>query len=117
MAPRLGMSDKTDVSPFCFLPNYWRLGGLLFATASSMCLQSSTRKKNLFQQTLSADSPHAHAGASEHANQQMLCICCLQASHSSHPVCTTALQRNIAFTVPPPRARRQEEACTLMGSI
>lgn len=68
------------------------------------------------QKTLSVDSPHADSGDSEHANQRMLCICCLQTPHSSHPVCAAALQRNIPFTAPPPWSRKEHDISTWMGN-
>lgn len=47
--------------------------------------------------------------------------CELLAPHSSHPACAAALQRNIPFTVPPPRSQEaarflhSDEQCA--GSI
>lgn len=101
------------MSPYCFLPNCRRLGDLLFATASSMCLRTQHKGQNFSQKILSVGSSHADSG---HANHWMLCICCLQTSHSSNPVCAAALQRNIPFMAPPPWSRKEHDASTWMGN-
>lgn len=96
---------KPEMSPYCFFPNGRRLGDLLFAIASSICLRTQHKEQSFSQKTLSVDFLHADSGDSEHANHRTLCICCLQTPHSSHPVCAAALQRNIPFMAPPPWSR------------
>lgn len=104
------------MSPYFFFPNCRRLGDLLFAIASSMCLGTQHKEQSFSQRTLSVDSSHADSGDSKHANYRMLCICCLQTPHSSHPVCAAALQRNIPFMAPPPWSRKEHNTSTWMGN-
>lgn len=81
--PGQGCVIKLEMSPYCFLPNCRRIEDLLLATASSICLGIQYKEQSFSQKTLSVGCPHADPGDSEHANHQMLCICCLQNPHSS----------------------------------
>ena len=101
VARRSGLSDKARSEPILLPSKLWETRGPAVCHSLLYVLGDQHKGEKLSQKTLFAGSPHADAGALEHANQQMLCICCLQAPHSSHPVCAAALQRNIPFTVPP----------------
>lgn len=79
-----------------------------------MCLKSQKKGQSFSQRTLPVGSSHAD---SEYANHQMVCICCLQTPHSSHPVCAPALQRNILFMAPPPWSRKEHDFSTWMGNM